>query len=164
MLIGTTITKATAASLSDRTRAGNRKELTGAWNWLEVPRSPCRMPVTQVQYWVMSGRSTPREWFSVCTARSEANGPRISRPGLPGSTDPAKKMIRLRRTRVSSASPSRFSTYSVTHPPLPRPWPSGHGDDDRSFLLSTALDSYPVHSGAQWLRGRYAFETCAYGA
>src|SRR5437660_101303 len=69
MLTGTTITKATAASLSERTRAGNRKELTGARNWLEVPRSPCRMPVTQLQYWVISGRSTPRVWFSACTAR-----------------------------------------------------------------------------------------------
>ncbi len=33
MLSGTTSTKATAASLSDRTRAGPRNELTGAWNW-----------------------------------------------------------------------------------------------------------------------------------
>jgi hypothetical protein len=33
MLSGTTITKATAASLSERPRAGNRKVLTGARYW-----------------------------------------------------------------------------------------------------------------------------------
>ncbi len=33
MLSGTTITNATAASLSERPSAGKRKELTGAWNW-----------------------------------------------------------------------------------------------------------------------------------
>src|SRR5215472_14647823 len=122
-----------------------------------MPRSPCRMPVTQLQYWAISGRLTPRVWFSASTACWEANGPRIARPGLPGSTDPAKKMIRLKRTRVRSASPSRFSTYCVIHPPLPRPGPY-----DRLVLLSTALDSHSVHSGAQWPPGRYAFETCAY--
>src|SRR5262249_14881568 len=59
MLSGTKITNPTAASLSERPRAGNRNVLTGARNWYEVPRSPCRMPVIQFQYWTISGWSTP---------------------------------------------------------------------------------------------------------
>src|SRR2546423_12290713 len=108
------------------------------------------MPVTHVQYWLISGRSAPIEWFNTCTACSEANGPRIARPGLPGNTDPAKKMIKLSRTRVSSASPSRFSTYCVTPLRFPVLGPFGHGGDDGYLPLGTALDSYPVRPGAQW--------------
>ena len=35
------MTKAKAASLSERPRAGKRNELTGALYWYEMPRLPC---------------------------------------------------------------------------------------------------------------------------
>ena len=73
---------------------------------------------TQLQYWVSSGRSTPRLLLSAFTARCDANGPRMARPGLPGSTWPAKKMMMLKRTSVSIASPKRFSRNLVKPGPL----------------------------------------------
>jgi hypothetical protein len=50
MASGTTITKATAASLSECSSAGTRNVLTGARNWYEVPRLPCMAPDAQLQY------------------------------------------------------------------------------------------------------------------
>src|SRR5215469_1345129 len=78
------------------------------------------MPDTQLQYWVISGRSTPSLWLSACTADCDAKLPRIARPGLLGSTLPARKMIKLSRIRVSTVSPRRLSRYPATCPPTSR--------------------------------------------
>ena len=89
---GTTITKATAASLSERRTAGKRNELTGALYWYEVPSLPWNMPEIQLQYWTTSGRSTPSLWSSSFTACSEARLPedrpsRVAGQHLSGEED-----------------------------------------------------------------------------
>ena len=56
---GTTITKASAASLTEFTSAAWTYGSTADRYWYDWPMLPCSRPVIQVQYWVSSGRSTP---------------------------------------------------------------------------------------------------------
>ncbi len=55
MLSGTTITKATAASLSELVNDGPRRLETATLYWSEVPRSPWTKWLIQSQYWVSEG-------------------------------------------------------------------------------------------------------------
>ena len=81
---GTTITKASAASLTELISAARMKGSTAVWYVYDVPMLPCSSPPIQLRYWVISGRFTPRCWSRACTALFAANGPRMKRPGSPG--------------------------------------------------------------------------------
>ena len=56
---GTTITNASAASLTELISAARTKGSTAVRYVYEVPKSPCSSPPIQLRYLVSSGRSTP---------------------------------------------------------------------------------------------------------
>src|SRR5579863_6375079 len=86
--------------------------------------SPRASPPIQVPYWLTSGLSTPSWWSRAATALGAASGPRMARPGSPGSTWPPKNTITLSSHSVISARPRRFRKYVATWPPLAGPIPS----------------------------------------
>ena len=81
---GTRMTNAIRASLNDWVMAVASMSPTGRLKANEVPRSPCRTSPIQFVYWVRSGSLAPSSSLRALTASSDAYGPSIDRPGLPG--------------------------------------------------------------------------------
>ena len=121
-----------------------------------------RCPIIQLQYWVISGRSTPRlmvqrQHGAFGGERAEDLPARVARQHRPREEDDQAQQDQGEQRQPQSLQ------YVPWHSPSASPsWPPGPGDDDRPILLSTALDSHPVRSGAQWPPGCYAFETCGF--
>ena len=91
--MGTTITKATAASLSERPRDGPKEGADRRLVLVGGPESALqRYPSTQLQYCAMSGRSTPSLWSSsghrlLGGERPENRPSRVARQHLAGEED-----------------------------------------------------------------------------
>ena len=112
MQSGTTITKATAASLRERTdrreeERADRRAGTGS----EVPSLPRTMPEIQLQYWTTSGRSTPSLSSSALTACRRRRVPEVQPSRVAGQDLAGEEHEHAQEHNVRSDNPIRFKTY-----------------------------------------------------
>ena len=89
---GTTMTKASSASLAEATSGLKMTSLTGRSPWTDVPRSPVTKLEIQSQYCVISGRSVPsllveRVDRPLIGERTEHAPPHVARQHLGGEED-----------------------------------------------------------------------------
>lgn len=105
--------RAAAVSSSVLPRLCQIRSVIGAPRMNEVPRSPVRTPVSQVQYWTGSAASRPSEARTSATVAAEASGPARTTAGSPARaaghrrrarTPPAARAGRTARAAVRSGA------------------------------------------------------------
>src|SRR5215472_3789492 len=135
-------TAASATSTAEFTSREPSSVVTGSWAASDLPRLPCSRPVTQVQYWSITGR--PRFSWRRSAARlaGVACRPRMARAGSPGSAWVARN-TRI-ETRIRTTTPSSSRRRMNPQIPLGRnllttALPGALGEPDRAEAVAEAI-------------------------
>src|SRR5215468_9803928 len=113
---GIDTTAAIATSTAELTSLGASSVVTGSCAASDLPRLPCSRPVTQVQYWLMTGWSRCSWRRRAARLAGVADRPRMARAGSPGSAWVARNT--RTETRISTTIPSSSRRRMNPHTPL----------------------------------------------